>query len=73
MGSGGLTFTPSFFLLPPLLPPGERRKEVRRARQGTKTRRPRISSMVPGGRVVGPRGTSWWLSSSLQQPPGAQG
>lgn len=61
-GRRGLTFTPSFFLLPPLLPPGERRKEVRRARQGTRTRRPRISSMVPGGRA--PR-----VSSSLQPPP----
>lgn len=73
----GLTFTPSFFLLPPLLPPGERRKEVKRARQGTKTRRPRISSMVPGGRAARPRGTGQWVLSSLQQPllqsPGAQG
>lgn len=73
----GLTFTPSFFLLPPLLPPGERRKEVRRARQGTKTRRPRISSMVPGGRAARPRGTGWWVLSSLRQlpvpTPGAQG
>lgn len=54
-GTGAeLTFTPSFFLLPPLLPPGERRKEISRARQGTKTRRARISSMVPGARVAGP-------------------
>lgn len=57
-GRRGLTFTPSFFLLPPLLPPGERRKEVSRARQGTRTRRPRISSMMPGSRAV------WQLSSS---------
>lgn len=56
-GTGAeLTFTPSFFLLPPLLPPGERRKEISRARQGTKTRRTRISSMVPGASAAGPPG-----------------
>lgn len=32
-----------------------------------------MSSMVPGGRAAGPHGTGWWVSSSLQQPPGAQG
>lgn len=72
-GSGAeLTFTPSFFLLPPLLPPGERRKEISRARQGTKTRRARISSMAVGARAAGapgPAGGVRLLSSSPRRSP----
>lgn len=64
-----LTFTPSFFLLPPLLPPGERRKEIRRARQGTRTSRARSSSMVSGCRIP----QEQQRSSSPTQPSGAQG
>lgn len=48
-GGRGLTLTPSFFLLPPLFPPVDKKKAVSTARQGAKTNRPSKSSMRKDG------------------------
>lgn len=45
----GLTFTPSFFLLPPLFPPAEKEYHVKRARQGIRISTERIGSMSQVG------------------------